>query len=149
MKSGGRRAGFELQQEGSRRSRAHVDIRGEEGRAENRGICFLFREALKNMHAVHRITRLGHNDSVLNNRSNEYGRESIMASMARAAISLGIGMTVAAGGSGLFAGAASAQDVLRLIHNVSNETTWHAGAERFAELVAERTDGEFEIRIHP
>lgn len=47
------------------------------------------------------------------------------------------------------AGEASAQETLRLTHNVSTETTWHAGAERFADLVAERTGGEIEIAIHP
>lgn len=49
---------------------------------------------------------------------------------------------------GVTAGA-GAQQTLRLTHNVSDETTWHEGAERFKELVAERTDGEMEIRLHP
>lgn len=44
---------------------------------------------------------------------------------------------------------AVAQQTLRLTHNVSDETTWHVGAERFAELVNERTDGEIEFRLHP
>lgn len=68
---------------------------------------------------------------------------------ARAALSLGLGAVVSAGFMLAPAGDAAAQQTYRLTHNVSTETTWHTGAERFAELVSERTGGEVEIRIHP
>lgn len=37
----------------------------------------------------------------------------------------------------------------RLTHNTSDQTTWHKAAERFAELVRERTDGKVNIRVYP
>ncbi|WP_322893417.1 MULTISPECIES: DctP family TRAP transporter solute-binding subunit [unclassified Yoonia] len=43
---------------------------------------------------------------------------------------------------------ASAQE-LRLSHNTGDTTTWHLGAERFAELLAERSDGELTVRVFP
>ncbi len=45
-------------------------------------------------------------------------------------------------------GAASAE-TLRLSHNTGENSTWHIGSERFAELVAERTDGAFGVRVFP
>ncbi len=45
-------------------------------------------------------------------------------------------------------GAASAQE-LRLSHNTGDTTTWHKGAERFAELLAERSDGDVTVRVFP
>ncbi|MFN3663075.1 DctP family TRAP transporter solute-binding subunit [Yoonia sp.] len=43
---------------------------------------------------------------------------------------------------------ASAQ-TLRLSHNTGDTTTWHQGAERFAELLAERSDGDLTVRVFP
>jgi len=43
-------------------------------------------------------------------------------------------------------GAASAQE-LRLSHNTGDTTTWHKGAERFAALLAERSDGDVTVRL--
>ncbi|WP_375258149.1 DctP family TRAP transporter solute-binding subunit [Citreimonas sp.] len=45
-------------------------------------------------------------------------------------------------------GAASAE-TLRLSHNTGDTTTWHQGAERFAELIAERTDDAITVRVFP
>ncbi len=45
-------------------------------------------------------------------------------------------------------GAAGAE-TLRLSHNTGENSTWHLGSERFAELVAERTDGAFSVRVFP
>jgi tripartite ATP-independent transporter DctP family solute receptor len=45
--------------------------------------------------------------------------------------------------------ATASADTLRLSHNTSDTTTWHKGAERFAELVEEKTGGEHEVRIFP
>lgn len=49
---------------------------------------------------------------------------------------------------GLGLGAAAAE-TLRLSHNVGDTTTWHQGAEKFGELVAERTDGAITVRVFP
>jgi TRAP-type transport system periplasmic protein len=38
---------------------------------------------------------------------------------------------------------------LRLSHNTGDTTTWHKGAERFAELLAERTGGDLTVRVFP
>ena len=43
---------------------------------------------------------------------------------------------------------ANAQE-LRLSHNTGDTTTWHQGAERFAELLAERSDGDLTVRVFP
>jgi len=48
----------------------------------------------------------------------------------------------------LAVGAASAE-TLRLSHNTGDTTTWHKGAERFAELLAEKTGGEIDARVFP
>lgn len=48
----------------------------------------------------------------------------------------------------LAAGLASA-DTLRLSHNTSDTTTWQKGADRFAELVEEKTGGEHTVRVFP
>lgn len=45
-------------------------------------------------------------------------------------------------------GTASAE-TLRLSHNTSDTTTWQRGAERFAELVEQKTGGEYDVRIFP
>ncbi|MFT0548449.1 DctP family TRAP transporter solute-binding subunit [Allopusillimonas ginsengisoli] len=37
----------------------------------------------------------------------------------------------------------------RLSHNTSDTTTWHKGAQKFNELLKEKTDGKFDIRIFP
>ena len=51
-------------------------------------------------------------------------------------------------GGGLALGAASAE-TLRLSHNTGDTTTWHQGAERFAELLSEKTGGDIEARVFP
>ncbi|PAU74541.1 DctP family TRAP transporter solute-binding subunit [Halomonas salipaludis] len=56
-------------------------------------------------------------------------------------------LTVAVAGA-MAAGTASAE-TLRLSHNTGDSTTWHQGAERFAELVSEATDGEIGVRVFP
>ncbi|MBZ0330729.1 DctP family TRAP transporter solute-binding subunit [Halomonas sp. ANAO-440] len=58
-----------------------------------------------------------------------------------------LALTVAMAGA-MAAGTASAEQ-LRLSHNTGDSTTWHQGAERFAELVSENTDGEFSVRVFP
>ncbi|MDO5656792.1 MAG: DctP family TRAP transporter solute-binding subunit [Paracoccus sp. (in: a-proteobacteria)] len=40
-------------------------------------------------------------------------------------------------------------ETLRLSHNVGDTTTWQRGAERFGELLSEKTDGAYDIRIFP
>jgi tripartite ATP-independent transporter DctP family solute receptor len=45
-------------------------------------------------------------------------------------------------------GSAQAQE-LRLSHNTGDTTTWHQGAERFAELLADRSDGAISVRVFP
>jgi len=50
--------------------------------------------------------------------------------------------------TGLGLGAASAE-TLRLSHNTGDTTTWHQGAEKFGELLAERTGGAIEVRVFP
>lgn len=44
---------------------------------------------------------------------------------------------------------AAAAETLRLSHNTGDGTTWHKGGEKFAELLAERTDGEMDLRVFP
>ncbi|TCP62328.1 tripartite ATP-independent transporter DctP family solute receptor [Rhodovulum bhavnagarense] len=48
----------------------------------------------------------------------------------------------------MMVGAASAE-TLRLSHNVGDTTTWHQGAEKFNELIAEATGGEIDVRVFP
>ncbi|MBK1634385.1 DctP family TRAP transporter solute-binding subunit [Rhodovulum adriaticum] len=43
----------------------------------------------------------------------------------------------------------AAAETLRLSHNVGDTTTWHQGAEKFNELIAEATDGEIGVRVFP
>src|SRR5690606_41859728 len=45
--------------------------------------------------------------------------------------------------------ASSAQTVLKFHHDLPEDTAQHVAAERFAELVAERTDGAVEGKIVP
>jgi TRAP-type transport system periplasmic protein len=56
--------------------------------------------------------------------------------------------TALAAAIGLGLGAASAE-TLRLSHNTGDSTTWHKGAEKFGELLAERTGGAMEVRVFP
>lgn len=44
---------------------------------------------------------------------------------------------------------AAAAETLRLSHNTGDGTTWHKGAERFGELLAERSGGEMQVRVFP
>ncbi|MDO5528653.1 MAG: DctP family TRAP transporter solute-binding subunit [Paracoccus sp. (in: a-proteobacteria)] len=50
--------------------------------------------------------------------------------------------------SAVFALPVSAE-TLRLSHNVGDTTTWQKGAERFGELLAEKTDGAYDVRVFP
>ncbi|TDL81253.1 TRAP transporter substrate-binding protein [Palleronia sediminis] len=45
--------------------------------------------------------------------------------------------------------AAFAETVLKFHHDLPEDSAQHVAAERFAELVAERTDGEIEVKIFP
>jgi len=40
-------------------------------------------------------------------------------------------------------------ETLRLSHNTGEATTWHKGAERFGELLAEKTGGAYDVRVFP
>ena len=42
---------------------------------------------------------------------------------------------------GLMVGGAAAE-TLRLSHNTGDTTTWHKGAEKFAELISDATGGD-------
>jgi TRAP-type transport system periplasmic protein len=44
---------------------------------------------------------------------------------------------------------AAQAETLRLSHNTGDQTTWHKGAERFGELLAEKTGGEMSVRVFP
>lgn len=44
---------------------------------------------------------------------------------------------------------AQAQTNVNVSYNVAEGSSWHQGAERFKELVEERTDGEYAVRLHP
>lgn len=44
---------------------------------------------------------------------------------------------------------AAAAETLRLSHNTGDGTTWHKGAERFGELLAERSGGDLQVRVFP
>lgn len=57
-------------------------------------------------------------------------------------------LAVVGGLSGMTA-SAQFKPEYRLTHNTSDQTTWHKAAERFAELVRERTDGKVNIRVYP
>ncbi|QCO55976.1 DctP family TRAP transporter solute-binding subunit [Pseudorhodobacter turbinis] len=48
----------------------------------------------------------------------------------------------------ILSGAAMAE-TLRLSHNVGDTTTWQQGAVRFGELLSEKTDGAFDVRVFP
>ncbi|WOI56322.1 DctP family TRAP transporter solute-binding subunit [Palleronia sp. LCG004] len=48
----------------------------------------------------------------------------------------------------LVAGGVQAE-TLRLSHNVGDTTTWHQGAERFGELLSEKTGGDYDVRVFP
>lgn len=48
----------------------------------------------------------------------------------------------------LMASAVSAE-TLRLSHNTGDSTTWHKGAERFGELLADKTGGDLDVRVFP
>ena len=48
----------------------------------------------------------------------------------------------------IFSSAVSAE-TLRLSHNTGDTTTWHKGAEKFGELLSEKTDGAYDVRVFP
>lgn len=53
------------------------------------------------------------------------------------------------GAAALMLAGVAAADTFRLSHNVGDTTTWHRGAERFDELLAENTGGAHDVRIFP
>lgn len=59
------------------------------------------------------------------------------------------GTALAAGLAATLSLSAAGADTLRLSHNTGQNSTWHIGSERFAELVAERTGGAFDVRVFP
>lgn len=59
------------------------------------------------------------------------------------------GTALAAVLAGTLGVGAAAAETLRLSHNVGDTTTWHQGAEKFGELLAERTDGALTVRVFP
>lgn len=60
----------------------------------------------------------------------------------------GAGTLVAAVAGVVLATVADAE-TLRLSHNTGDTTTWHKGAEKFNELLAEATDGAYDVRVFP
>jgi len=48
----------------------------------------------------------------------------------------------------LTVGAAGAEE-LRLSHNTGETTTWQKGADKFADLISEATDGDITVRVFP
>lgn len=42
-----------------------------------------------------------------------------------------------------------AQQPVNLSYNVAEGSSWHQGAERFQDLVAEYSDGAYQVRLHP
>ena len=44
---------------------------------------------------------------------------------------------------------AAQAETLRLSHNVGDTTTWQKGAEKFGELLSEKTDGAYDVRVFP
>lgn len=62
---------------------------------------------------------------------------------------LGLGAAIMIS-AGLMAGNASAADYTLVFSHINAEThTWHKMAEKFAEVVAEKTDGAVEVKIYP
>jgi tripartite ATP-independent transporter DctP family solute receptor len=59
------------------------------------------------------------------------------------------GVALAAVVAGTFTLGAAAAETLRLSHNTGDTTTWHQGAEKFGELLAEKTEGALEVRVFP
>ena len=55
---------------------------------------------------------------------------------------------VALAASAMLAAAANAE-TLRLSHNVGDTTTWQKGAEKFGELLSEKTAGAYDVRVFP
>ncbi|WP_410219437.1 DctP family TRAP transporter solute-binding subunit [Paracoccus sp. (in: a-proteobacteria)] len=51
--------------------------------------------------------------------------------------------------AGLMGLAPAAAETLRLSHNTGDGTTWQKGAEKFGEILSERTEGELEVRVFP
>lgn len=46
-------------------------------------------------------------------------------------------------------GISAAQQTVNVSYNVSDGSSWHQGAERFAELVHTYSDGAYRVRLHP
>lgn len=59
------------------------------------------------------------------------------------------GTTLAAGLVLAFGISTASAQTLRLSHNTGDTTTWHQGAERFGELLAERSGGDLTVRVFP
>ncbi|SDO12324.1 DctP family TRAP transporter solute-binding subunit [Vreelandella arcis] len=45
--------------------------------------------------------------------------------------------------------ATSHAETYRLTHNTSNNTTWQQGADKFSEILNEKTDGEVNVKVFP
>lgn len=59
------------------------------------------------------------------------------------------GTALAAALAGMLGLGAAGAETLRLSHNTGDTTTWQQGAEKFGELLAERTDGALDVRVFP
>ncbi|NUH64201.1 DctP family TRAP transporter solute-binding subunit [Sulfitobacter sp. S0837] len=64
-----------------------------------------------------------------------------MKMIAKAALATMLATTMLSG--------AAVAETLRLSHNTGDSTTWHQGAEKFGELLAEKTDGTYDVRVFP
>ena len=64
-----------------------------------------------------------------------------MKTFAKAALAATLATTILSG--------AAHAETLRLSHNTGDTTTWQKGADRFAELLQEKTDGAYDVRVFP
>ncbi|CAD5268104.1 MULTISPECIES: DctP family TRAP transporter solute-binding subunit [Halomonadaceae] len=55
----------------------------------------------------------------------------------------------AASAAGLVLASTASAETLRLSHNTGDATSWHLGAERFAQLLDEASEGELNVRVFP
>lgn len=58
-------------------------------------------------------------------------------------------LLVAASACALFAGSASAEITMKFHHDLPEDSAQHVAAEKFRDLVAEKTDGEIQVEIYP
>ena len=62
----------------------------------------------------------------------------------RIVVTTGISLAVLISGSTAFA-----QQPVNVSYHVSEGSSWHQGAERFRDLVAEYSEGDYQVRLHP